>query len=185
MTKHKINTFLKKVPFVGAALSFSWQVWQDTFKELLFLWILTSSPILLYAMIQTVQETTADDIAQEVLNLNILLIYTTAFISPLLYTLAKRLSDPQKNHKIFPQPILILTTSILILICSVAMFQNEVFKTVNESTGTIISLVIYVISLYFWALSIADSNNNSSYIDYENEEQRAFVNATKVIGDKK
>ncbi|GAB1257280.1 hypothetical protein NBRC116494_17820 [Aurantivibrio plasticivorans] len=120
-------------------------------------------------------------------NINVIFLYTAAFLSPILYSLAKRVIYP-RTEKIFHGAEWVLLVSIIILVSSAFVYENNMFSSQNANISAEnirnISLFIYGISIYFWFLAIADNCKDSNFIDSVNSDTENFVNATKKVGVK-
>jgi hypothetical protein len=152
---------MTKIPYIGSAFSFPLDVAHKAFKELAFLWFISSLP-LIFSIIGKVLNGVAlrAAILNEV-NAQALFLYTSAFLAPVLYLTVDRLF-PRKT-KIFDGAYLIMITTFGIWFFSCWAYQNEKIN-LPESLGLKI-LWIYGISIYFWFLAICDARFEN--YDYE------------------
>jgi len=182
---HKISQMLSRIPLIGPIFCFPFAVSQQAAFQLLFLWLLSSIPLLLSVGLSVAGGSAFRDALISELNINAIYLYTAAFLAPVLYMNYERLVYP-KNEKIFQGAGWVFLASIAILSVSAFSFNNE-----NSSMSApqytpaftvYLSFTMYGLSILFWFFSIADSRlTGGSYADIVNSDTENFVARTKNL----
>ena len=165
--------FIRKIPFLGSLFCFHLSVLGRSLGDLVLLWLLSSIPVI-FSMLPVLikAELTLQQALMDVVNIKILLVYTSSFLAPVLLLLINRLVYP-RNQKIFSGVWWVAAAAILILIFSAWAFGNPIFEDMgeNDASWAKYGAYLYFASIYLWFLSIADGNNDS--MDYEYRETQA------------
>lgn len=174
-----INFFhscIKSVPVIGPLFTFEFKVIKKASAQLLILWVISSSPIILSITLDIFNGEKFKEAISNQINLGVIFIYTSSFLAPIVLMLISRVVYPRED-KIFKGAMLIMLFSIFLLIVSAWAYGNP--KLENVSQISLVSLM-YFLSIYFWFLSIAD--NLKETIDYSgitDAETDDFINATR------
>lgn len=158
-----------KIPLIGPLFSFDSTVLRDSLRELAILWFFSTLPIF-FSGISELQSKSFELWITDLLNVKVLFVYTTSFLSTILLLLIDRVVFPRRE-KIFYGATLIFCAALVILIFSAYAYGNGGLDTTKYSK---ISYFIYFLSVYFWLLAIADtkkdgSNFNKTTTDEEND----------------
>jgi hypothetical protein len=153
----KILTVIRFVPFLGSAFSFPPRIALRSVGEILILWFISTMPIF-FSLLPSIHsgESLAAEIEKEI-NAKVLLVYTSAFLAPVLYLLISRLIYP-KTQKIFSGAAWIFVATLAIICASCWLYQND--KIQDPSQWRTTCYWIYGASIYFWWLAISDDRNS-------------------------
>lgn len=159
-----ILTIIKRIPLIESAFSFPPAVRKRAGKETFFLWFLSSFPILWSLFAKMMSGDSFLNVAAEEVNIKATFVYTSAFLAPMFYILAERILY-QRKRKIFAGFYWIFLATLTTMCLSSWLFQND--KIHDSRSWHIASYIMYVVSIYFWWLAIADSRND----EYPYEEE--------------
>lgn len=165
-------TFVKQIPFLESAFSFSRDVRKRAGRELFFLWFVSSLPLILSIVGKMVLGDSLQDAAADEVNIKAIFVYTSAFLAPVLYLLIERLIYP-REQKIFSGALWVFLVTVAIVCFSSWLFQND--KIQDSQAWLLASLVMYLFSIYFWWLSIADSHADIAYADETTKDENDFA----------
>lgn len=171
----KLLTGIRLVPLLGSAFSFPWKVWKRASVELLFLWIISSLPLLISIISKMVTGGSFQNAAEDQINIKVIFVYTSAFLAPLFYLFVDRLRHTQSDQKmkIFGGVYWVMLVGLIILGFSSWLFQNDKLNDLHAWQSA--SFLMYWISIYFWWLAIADNRNDSSYVTEVTQGENDFA----------
>lgn len=179
----KILTIIKQIPLLESAFSFPQSVRRRAGREIGFLWFVSSLPLIFSIIAKMITGGSFQDAAAEEVNIKAIFIYTSAFLAPVLYLLIDRLIFP-REQKIFAGAYWVFLITLAIAFSSLYLFQNDKIKDSHPWLWA--SLVMYLLSIYFWWLAIADSRGDISYAEETTQDENDFaVLAAKRRKEKK
>lgn len=168
----KLLTVIKQIPLLESAFSFPQSVRKRAGRELLFLLIVSSLPLIFSIITKMITGNTfLDAVAQEG-NIKAIFAYTSAFLAPVFYLLVDRLVYPREN-KIFSGAYWVVLTSLAIAFFSSYLFQNDKIRDSHPWLWT--SFIMYFLSIYFWWLAIADNRGDISYAEETTQDENNFA----------
>lgn len=173
----QILYFIQHIPLFGSVFAFRFAVLRKAFSQLIFVWVLSSLPIIFTIFGAVFFEDKPFDMALlSTLNITILFIYTAAFLAPVIWLCVDRVIYP-KTQKVFPGINWIFLVAIIFLIFSSAAWGFGNSKFSSDEFSQKITLTIYFLSVYFWFLTIADScNAEFDFVSSAREQEDSFVN---------
>jgi hypothetical protein len=201
-----METFLRyaqKVPFLGPLFGFSPGVHKRALVKAVVLWILGTSPILLAIVFSHTQQPQPDVIAElqsashrvfiEFFSNDGIYAYTVAFIAPFLFIGAARIWEavpfgPREGvrtvlmQNVFDGYWLCFLASALLLLVTALAFTSSLLSATEYKRTILFSIteervvLFYLLSIYFWYLSILDElTQDSSYGDrFRANDQKAL-----------
>lgn len=171
----KLLAAIKQIPLVGSAFSFPWIVWKRASLELVFLWGVSSLPLIISIIAKMVPGGSFQNAAEEEVNIKAIFVYTSAFLAPLFYLFVDRLRQTQSDQKmkIFSGVHWVMLVGLIILGLSSWLFQNDKLKDLHAWQS--VSIPMYFISIYLWWLAIADNHNCSLYVTETTQDENDFA----------
>jgi hypothetical protein len=201
-----MDTFLRyaqKVPFLGPLFGFGFGVHKRALVKAVALWILGTSPILLAIVFSHAQLPQSDAISElqgasgrvfiEFFSNDGIYAYTVAFIAPFLFIGAASIWEavpfsPREGVRsvlmlhVFDGYWLCFLASALLLLVTALAFTSSLLSATEYKRTILFSItekrvvLFYLLSIYFWYLSILDElNQASNYGDrFRANDQRAL-----------
>jgi len=151
-----------RIPILGPLIYF-WGSHGRALKQAVFLWALSTLPVILRVAGASVQD--FDEKIESLLDFGVQFIYSASFFSALLFIVLKRILDSESNgkldalKKIFPGYWLYFTVAIVLLIVTAFFYANSMSRT-ETWLSTIFrdkGIVIYLCAVYCWYLAILDA----------------------------
>lgn len=161
----------KKIPIIGPLFSFNLSVLGESLRELTILWFFSSLP-LIFSGVSVLQKKDLHTWLAELLSVKVVFAYTASFLSTIILLLIDRVVFPRKDN-IFHGATIIFCISLLILLFSAYAYGND---GINLKDYSWVAYSMYVLSLYFWLLAIADTKQvGVNYNERSNNEEADFA----------
>jgi len=169
-----ILKFVQRVPFLGSPFSFPFAVAWRGLVEVLILWFFSTLPIFFSILPKIDSDRSLSEELSAELSINLILVYTSAFLAPVFYLLFARVIWP-RSHKIFGGAGWVLIGTLCIMFLSCWLYQND--RISNPNSWRTVSTVMYFASIYFWWLAILDDRNSVEFEVIERQAEDAFAKA--------
>lgn len=178
-----LSRLSSRIPFLQSLTYFSWPSHKSAISKFLMLWILTSLPVVVAAMLSPVplnSPNVAFDLyrkLREAISVSEQFVYTATYLSPVLYILWERYQfhltqseGAEELGKVFRGygwvaalsliTIILTATAFSSIKTNIPFFQKTFLYEILVSNAG----YIYLFSLYCFYLSILDGNFNGDYV---------------------
>ncbi len=175
----RTSPVVRKIPILNSLLYFNKETHWRAIRKFFVLWLLSSLPLLISVLVIEVPSGNADinqlffkELTSRI-NLVEVFIYSSTFISPLLYLCVEKYVTSaggpkeerfsQSFEKVFEGYPFVWIVAIIVMIVSLVAFALSKGNVVDQRItflsfyGTKLSAAFYVYALYCWYLTLCDS----------------------------